>query len=475
MTDKHVPWGAPESERAAQPGRPLSSAHGSGIPFRPLPVPPLMAPGALRPLSAQYALSPHLQQQSPPAFSGPVPSAPAFLGSASSAPAFSGAMPAPAFSGPAPAGYTQPPTANVSARGGTLPPGLVSQQDVLSASGVFSPSALPFISAPPQSDPVPPSQVAFQPAPITDRMGASAAQPPAPAAPPGFAGPGFGAAGPAVPDAARAPMPSVHAGQPPAPAAPPGFAGPSFGAAGPAVPEAARAPMPSPHAGQPPAPAAPPGFASPGFGAAAPAVSEAARTPLPSLHAGMSAQAGPPPAAATASAMSAAPGAAAHVAPHAAGGWDGAAAHGAPQAAGGWDGAAMPPAESPWATTSARLEMPALPSTFVQERPEPQKPPAAVVPRRREGGRTLIIVLSVVLAVALLALITITLWQSMRGGGPIAIDYKEPPPTATEASPEPTVSVTAAPSAPAAPRPAARPRPKSDDIYDEVEKEKTRR
>ncbi|WP_438033143.1 hypothetical protein [Sorangium sp. So ce204] len=423
MTDKHVPWGAPESERAAQPGRPLPSAHGSGIPFRPLPVPPLMAPGALRPLSAQYALSPHLQQQiqqqSPPAFSGPMPSAPAFSGPASSAPAFSGAMPAPAFSGPAPAGYTQPPTASVSARGGTLPPGIVSQQDVLSASGVFSPSALPFISAPPQSDPVPPSQAAFQPAPITDRMGASATQPPAPAAQPGFASPGLGAAAPAAP-------------------------------------EAARAPMPSPHAGQPPAPAAPPGFGSPGFGAATPAVSEAARTPMPSLHAGMPAQAGPPPAAAPAPAMSAAPGAA---------------AHGAPQAAGGWDGAA----ESPWATTSARLEMPALPSTFVQERPEPQKPPAAVAPRRREGGRTLIIVLSVILAVALLALIGITLWQSMGGGGPIAIDYKEPPPTAAEASPEPTVSVTAAPSAPAAPRPAARPRPKSDDIYDEVEKEKTRR
>ncbi|WP_437764186.1 hypothetical protein WMF27_36795 [Sorangium sp. So ce281] len=419
MTDKHVPWGAPESERAAQPGRPLPSAHGSGIPFRPLPVPPLMAPGALRPLSAQYALSPHLQQQSPPAFSAPMPSAPAFSGPASSAPAFSGAMPAPAFSGPAPAGYTQPPAASVSARGGTLPPGIVSQQDVLSASGVFSPSALPFISAPPQSDPVPPSQAAFQPAPITDRMGASAAQPPAPAAPPGFGSPGFGAAAPAAP-------------------------------------EAARAPMPSPHAGQPPAPAAPPGFGSPGFGAAAPAATEAARTPMPSLHAGMSAQAGPPPAAAPASAMSAAPGAA---------------GHGAPQAAGGWDGAA----ESPWATTSARLEMPALPSTFVQERPEPQKPPAAVAPRRREGGRTLIIVLSVILAVALLALIGITLWQSMGGGGPIAIDYKEPPSTATEASPEPTVSVTAAPSAPAAPRPAARPRPKSDDIYDEVEKEKTRR
>ncbi|WP_437325217.1 hypothetical protein [Sorangium sp. So ce381] len=168
-------------------------------------------------------------------------------------------------------------------------------------------------------------------------------------------------------------------------------------------------------------------------------------------------------------------GAAAHGAPPAAGGWDGAAAHGAPPAAGGWDGAAMPPAESPWATTSARLEMPALPSTFVQERPEPQKPPAAVTPRRREGGRTLIIVLSVILAVALLALVGITLWQSMRGGGPIAIDYKEPPPTATEASPGPTVSVTAAPSAPAAPRPAARPRPKGDDIYDEVDKEKTRR
>ncbi|WP_437588232.1 hypothetical protein [Sorangium sp. So ce1000] len=162
--------------------------------------------------------------------------------------------------------------------------------------------------------------------------------------------------------------------------------------------------------------------------------------------------------------MSPAPGAAMHGAPQAGGGWDGAATH----------GAALP-AESPWATTSARLERPALPSTFVQERVEPPKPPAAVAPRRREGGRTLIIVLSVILALALLALVGITLWQSMRGGGPIAIDYKEPLPAGAETSPEPTVSVTAAPSAPAAPRPVARPRPKSDDIYDEVEKEKTRR
>ncbi|WP_437732417.1 hypothetical protein [Sorangium sp. So ce1335] len=175
--------------------------------------------------------------------------------------------------------------------------------------------------------------------------------------------------------------------------------------------------------------------------------------------------------------------------PPAAGGWDGAATHGGaqtPPAAGGWDGAAthggaqMPPAaggwdgaESPWATTSARLEMPVLPSTFVQERPEPQKPSAVVAPRR-EGGRTLIVVLSVILAIALLALVGITAWQSMRGGGPISIDYTEPAPTTAETVPAPAVSAPAAPSATAAPRPAARPRPKTD-IYDEVEQEKPRR
>ncbi|XYH96226.1 hypothetical protein ACMHYB_51955 [Sorangium sp. So ce1128] len=195
---------------------------------------------------------------------------------------------------------------------------------------------------------------------------------------------------------------------------------------------------------------------------------------MPSLHAGVPAQAGPPSAAAPASTVGAAPSAAAPGAPPAAGRWDGAAAPGAPQGAGGWDGAAMPPAESPWATTSARLEMPVLPSTFVQERVEPQKP-SAVTPTRREGGRTLIIVLSVILAVALLALVGITLWQSMRGGGPISIDYTEPPPTTAETASEPAASAPAAPSATAAPRPVARPRPKGDDIYDEVEKEKSRR
>lgn len=174
--------------------------------------------------------------------------------------------------------------------------------------------------------------------------------------------------------------------------------------------------------------------------------------------------------------MGAAPSAAAHGAPQAAaGGWDGAAAaHSAPQAtAGGWDGAAMA-AESPWATTSARLEMPVLPSNFVQERPEPQKPAVVTAPRR-EGGRTLIIVLSVILAVALLALVGITVWQSMGGGGPISIDYTEPPPSTAETASAPVVSEPAAPSATAAPRPAARPRPKTGDIYDEVEREKPRR
>ncbi|WP_437777754.1 hypothetical protein [Sorangium sp. So ce1097] len=154
----------------------------------------------------------------------------------------------------------------------------------------------------------------------------------------------------------------------------------------------------------------------------------------------------------------------------------GAAGYGAPQtpqAAGGWDGAAMA-AESPWATTSARLEMPALPSTFVQERPEPQKPSAVTAPRR-EGGRTIIVVLSVILAVALLALVGITVWQGMGGGGPISIDYTEPPPTTAETASAPVVSAPEAPSATAAPRPAARPRPKAADVYDEVEQEKQRR
>ncbi|WP_438015986.1 hypothetical protein WMF18_34825 [Sorangium sp. So ce315] len=168
--------------------------------------------------------------------------------------------------------------------------------------------------------------------------------------------------------------------------------------------------------------------------------------------------------------------------PQAAGGWDGATGYGAPQtpqaaggaqAAGGWDGAAMA-AESPWATTSARLEMPALPSTFVQERPEPQKPSAVTAPRR-EGGRTLIVVLSVILAVALLALVGITVWQGMGGGGPISIDYTEPPPTTAETASAPVVSAPEAPSATAAPRPAVRPRPKPADVYDEVEQEKQRR
>ncbi|MGK3968922.1 hypothetical protein WMF38_37020 [Sorangium sp. So ce118] len=228
------------------------------------------------------------------------------------------------------------------------------------------------------------------------------------------------------------------------------------------------------NAAQPPPPAAPPGFGVPGFGpAGGPAVSEPARSPMPSLHAGVPAQAGPPSAAAPVSTVGAASSAAAPGAPQAPGGWDGAAAPAAPQAPGGWDGAAAP-AESPWATTSARLEMPVLPSTFVQERAEPQKP-APVTPPRREGGRTLIIVLSVVLAVALLALVGITLWQSMGGGGPISIDYTEPPPTTAETASAPAASAPEAPSATAVPRPVARPRPKSEDIYDEVEKEKPRR
>ncbi|WP_437315492.1 hypothetical protein [Sorangium sp. So ce385] len=410
-----------------------------------------MAPGALRPLSTQYALSPRLQQHSPPGFAGapsgaglagPVVSGAAYPGPAPSTPAFAApAPPPPAFAAPAPSapglagpasstpefsapasppaaarsGYTQPPAGNVSARGGTLPPGLVSQQDVLSTSGVYSASGLPFISAPPPSDPAPPSQMSFQPAPNTERMlAANAAQPPPPAAPPAFAGPGFGPAGPPVHDAGRTPLPSLHAGVP-APAGPPS--------------PAASAPAPAPAMG------------------VAPAVAP-----------------GAPPAG------GAWDGASAAGAPHASGGWDGAAAAGAPQAA----HAAMPPAESPWATTSARLELPALPSSFVQERAEPQKPPAVTAPRR-EGGRTLIIVLSVILAIALLALVGITLWQSMGGGGPIAIDYTEPPPTTAETAAEPTPSATAAPAATAAPRPAARPRPKGDDIYDEIDKEKTRR
>ncbi|AUX26080.1 uncharacterized protein SOCEGT47_066350 [Sorangium cellulosum] len=426
MTDKHVPWGAHESDSAAQSGRPLSSAHGSGIPFRPLPVPPLTAPGALLPLSAQYALCPRLQHGSPalaaPAPPAPAPPAPAF------APPSAPAMPGPAPSGAAFSGYGPPPgtpmpaqrpPAVVSARGGTLPPGMVSQQDVLSASGVYSSNALPFVPAPP-SERAPSSQMAFLPAPTTERMGANAVQPPPQAAPQGFASPGFGAAGGTTPpDPARSPLPSL-AGVP----TPPG----------------------------PPAVPAPPG---PPAAAAPPPALSMSGVAAPGAPPGPSAAAAPPPALSM----------------------SGVAAPGAPPAVGGWDGAA---AESPWATTSARLEMPALPSALAPDRGEPSRPAAPAAARReappREGsGRTLVLVLSVILAVALLALIGISAWQSMRGRGPISIDYTEPPPTTPEVEPAPPATVTAAPRATAAPRPAVRQRPKSDDIYEEAEREINRR
>lgn len=241
---------------------------------------------------------------------------------------------------------------------------MVSQQEVLSASGVYSSNGLPFVPAP-QSERAPPSPMGFPPAPTTERMGANAVQPPVQAASQGFASPGFGSAGGTTP------------------------------------PEPVRAPLPS-LAGAPAAPGAPP-------------------------------------------------------------------------AASGWDGAA----ESPWATTSARLERPELPSNLAPDRAEPSRPAAPTAARRdassREGGsRTLVLVLSVILAIALLSLIGISVWQSMRGRDPISIDYTEPLPTTAEVEPAAPAIVTAAPSA-TAPRPVVRPRPKNDDVYEEAEREIDRR
>ena len=150
-------------------------------------------------------------------------------------------------------------------------------------------------------------------------------------------------------------------------------------------------------------------------------------------------------------------------------------APGAPPVAGGWDGAASQVVESPWATTSARLEMPVLPSTFAPERPEPQKPAASAPPPREGTSRTIVLALSVILAIAVLALVGLSVWQRMGGDEPIKIGYTEPTPTSAEAAPPPTASETAAPSTTAAPRAVPRARPKGDDIYDEVEKEKSRR
>jgi hypothetical protein len=84
-------------------------------------------------------------------------------------------------------------------------------------------------------------------------------------------------------------------------------------------------------------------------------------------------------------------------------------------------------------------------------------------------------VLSVVLAVALLALAASSLWQGVGGREPISVGYTEPFATAGVA-PEPTATATAAPApAPsAAPRAPVRPRPKAPDVYDEVDREKRR-
>jgi flagellar basal body-associated protein FliL len=87
------------------------------------------------------------------------------------------------------------------------------------------------------------------------------------------------------------------------------------------------------------------------------------------------------------------------------------------------------------------------------------------------SSRTIILVLCVILALAVLTLLAITVWHNASGGGPISIGFSEPPPK--ETAPELSASAPATATAPAAPRP-ARPKPK-DDIYDEVEKEKNKR
>jgi hypothetical protein len=138
--------------------------------------------------------------------------------------------------------------------------------------------------------------------------------------------------------------------------------------------------------------------------------------------------------------------------------------------------AVLAAAESPWATTSARFEAVGPPSTFVPERVEgaPQAPPAAAKVPPEASSRGLILVLSVILAVALLALAAITIWQGLRGREPISVGYTEPPSTAEDAPASPA-SASAAPSPTAAPRPPARQRTKNDDVYEQADKEQGKR
>lgn len=141
-----------------------------------------------------------------------------------------------------------------------------------------------------------------------------------------------------------------------------------------------------------------------------------------------------------------------------------------------------PPSESPWATTSARIERPVLPSSYTPELDGPQKPAAAPaqvqVPVERSSKAT-VLVLGVTLAVAIIALVATSIWQSMRSRAPISVEYNEPPPVSDADASAPPPEETAAPSErreTAPPRAAPRPRPaRNDDIYDEVDREKGRR
>lgn len=151
--------------------------------------------------------------------------------------------------------------------------------------------------------------------------------------------------------------------------------------------------------------------------------------------------------------------------------------------AGGRDGAMGPPVESPWATTSARIERPVLPSSYTPELDGPQRPvappaqPAQVKVER--SSKTTVLVLGVILAVAILALVATSVWQSMRSRAPISVEYNEPPTVEGAEAPAPAPSETAAPSESgerAVPRAAPRPKPaRNDDFYDAIERENRKR
>ncbi|MCC6554321.1 MAG: hypothetical protein IT372_15170, partial [Polyangiaceae bacterium] len=154
MTDKHDAWTGP-GEGAAQPHSPGAYGGGgvpaSGIPFRPLPATPLQSPGALYPLRAQYGLSirAHQGYHAAPA---PAPPQPQYAQQAEAAP-------------------------RDTARGGTLPPGMISAADVAAAGRAmqpsygmpFAPPADPGSSGMPQVAPVMP----FAPAPPATDPGSS--------------------------------------------------------------------------------------------------------------------------------------------------------------------------------------------------------------------------------------------------------------------------------------------------------------